>query len=131
MKTLINSLSFVAATTILLMSGCSKHENHGTEKASGHGHSMHSMSGTTESVEGHDHSMHEMEAASAGPAGPVGAGGLVEVPKGGKKFEPPLVPAQVPIGAWYCDMNGSVHYARGDQGDGECPLCHMKLLLRR
>ena len=111
MKTLIIAMSFVVAATTLLLSGCSKHEHHGKENASGH-----------------DHSMHEMAAA---PAGPAGAGGLVELPKGGKQFEPPILLAQVPIGAWYCDMNGTVHYARGEQGDGVCPVCHMKLVLRR
>ncbi len=50
----------------------------------------------------------------------------VEVPKEGKKFEPPVKPEQIPGGAWYCDM-GTVHYARGEEGDGKCPLCHMKL----
>ena len=114
MKTLILTLSTVVVTATLPMAGCSKHDHHGIEKASGH-----------------DHSKHEMAAVSVGPGGPAGAGERVEVPRGGKQFEPPILPAQVPVGAWYCDMNGTVHYARGEQGDGACPVCHMKLVLRR
>lgn len=51
---------------------------------------------------------------------------VVEVPEEGKEFDPPVEVAQVPAGAYYCDM-GTAHYARMHEGDGTCPLCHMKL----
>ena len=66
-------------------------------------------------------------AAAATKAGDKAkASQLVEVPKAGKKFDPPVSKDKIPAGAWYCDM-GTVHYARMDKGDGTCPLCHMKL----
>ena len=54
------------------------------------------------------------------------ADGKVVVPKEGKVFEPAVQKAQIPDGAWYCDMN-TVHYARMDKGDGKCPECGMML----
>ena len=45
----------------------------------------------------------------------------------GTKHEPPITPEKVATGHWYCDMGGSVHYSRADEGDGKCPLCSMKL----
>ncbi|QDG50146.1 hypothetical protein FIV42_05175 [Persicimonas caeni] len=51
---------------------------------------------------------------------------MVEVPKEGKAFDPPVEKAQIPEGAWFCDM-GTVHYARMEKGDGVCPECNMKL----
>ncbi len=53
-------------------------------------------------------------------------GGLVEVPVGGVPFEPAIQKSQLPEGVYYCDM-GTVHYARGEQGDNKCPLCNMML----
>ncbi len=50
----------------------------------------------------------------------------MKVPAKGKKFDPPIQPEQLPEGGWYCDM-GTVHYARGEKGDGKCPLCMMRL----
>ena len=44
----------------------------------------------------------------------------------GQRFEPPVEPSALPEGAFYCDM-GTVHYARAERGDGECPICHMSL----
>lgn len=52
---------------------------------------------------------------------------IVEVAPEGTKFDPPVEVAQIPVGAWYCDM-GTVHYARMDQGDGKCPICGMNLV---
>jgi hypothetical protein len=54
---------------------------------------------------------------------------LVEVPKEGKEFNPPVKPEQIPAGAYYCDM-GTVEYARLDKGDGKCPICGMMLKQR-
>ncbi|MFW6053839.1 MAG: hypothetical protein ACOC9J_03410, partial [Persicimonas sp.] len=50
----------------------------------------------------------------------------VDVPEDGKKFDPPVEKAQIPDGAWFCDM-GTVHYAQMKEGDGTCPECGMKL----
>ncbi|MBA2661176.1 MAG: hypothetical protein H0U74_02690 [Bradymonadaceae bacterium] len=47
----------------------------------------------------------------------------------GQTFDPALQVAQIPAGAWYCDM-GTVHYARLEEGDGTCPACKMKLVQR-
>ncbi len=56
----------------------------------------------------------------------VQAGTLVEVPLEGMPFEPAIEKSQLPDGVYYCDM-GTVHYARGEQGDNKCPLCNMML----
>lgn len=45
----------------------------------------------------------------------------------GTTFKPPITVAEVPMGAYYCEMGQTVHYARGEQGDGKCALCGMKL----
>lgn len=50
----------------------------------------------------------------------------VEVPLEGAEFDPPVQPEQLPDDVWYCDM-GTAHYARGEEGDGICPLCNMQL----
>ncbi len=55
-----------------------------------------------------------------------GAVALVTVTKAGSEFDPAVDIAQMPEGAYYCDM-GTVHYARMDEGDGKCGLCGMKL----
>lgn len=59
-------------------------------------------------------------------AAPTPALAMVEVPKEGKEFNPPVKPEQIPAGAFYCDM-GTVEYARMDKGDGKCPVCGMML----
>ena len=51
---------------------------------------------------------------------------MVTVAPNGTKFDPPVEKSQIPEGTWICDM-GSVHYARGEKGDGKCPLCSMDL----
>lgn len=68
----------------------------------------------------HDHHAAMEQVAKANP------GPLVDVPKEGKKFEPPISPARLPDGVWYCDM-GTVEYARAERGDGRCPICRMRL----
>ena len=51
----------------------------------------------------------------------------MDVSAEGVKFDPPVKPAQLPAGAWYCDM-GTVHWAATDRPeDGNCPVCGMKL----
>lgn len=60
--------------------------------------------------------------AAAEPA----AGAMVAVTPEGARLDPVVKPEQIPSAAWYCDM-GTVHYARGDKGDGKCPVCKMDL----
>ena len=52
----------------------------------------------------------------------------VEVPEDGIKFDPSIPVAQLPDGAWTCDMGDLSHYAAMDKKDGKCPVCHMDLL---
>lgn len=52
---------------------------------------------------------------------------LVSLPETGKKFDPSVKASQIPEGAWHCNMNDKVHYAAMKKGDGECPVCGMKL----
>jgi glucose/arabinose dehydrogenase len=73
----------------------------------------------------------EAPAAAAMPAAPAAekapeAAGKVEVAAAGTNFDPPVQKAQIPDGAYYCDM-GTVHFARMDKGDETCPRCKMKL----
>lgn len=53
----------------------------------------------------------------------------VEVAPEGSRFNPPVRVTQLPPGTWYCDL-GTVHYARPDQGDGQCPVCGLALSRR-
>jgi len=53
---------------------------------------------------------------------------LVDVPDDGTKYKPSVKAEQIPEGAWHCNMNGKVHYAALNKGDGECPVCGMDLL---
>lgn len=66
------------------------------------------------------------EAATAPAAVEPAAVEMVEVAAEGTEFEPPVEVAQIPDGAWYCNM-GTVHYARMDEGDGKCGVCGMNL----
>lgn len=52
----------------------------------------------------------------------------VEVADDGNEFDPMVSADQIPEGAWHCDMNGEVHYAAMEKGDGECPVCGMDLV---
>ena len=53
----------------------------------------------------------------------------VEIAADGTRFDPAITVEQVPAGAWMCDM-GTVHYASLEQGDGDCPVCGMRLTER-
>ncbi len=65
-------------------------------------------------------------AASGGKtAEPTGAAES-STPSAGTKHDPPIKPAAIADGHWYCDM-GTVHYSRPDKGDGKCPSCGMAL----
>lgn len=68
------------------------------------------------------------EKPSPEPAPPAQAQKVepVKLSAQGQKFEPPVAVEAIPEGGWYCDM-GTVHYARSEEGDGKCPLCHMTL----
>ncbi len=135
------TIGLLAASLMLV--GCSKKPKHKHDSKSGHDHSMkaekamggehmghdHSMHAMGDAHKGHDHSMHAMGDAHKGHDHSMHAmagGAKVTVPKEGKKFKPPIKAAQLPAGVWYCDM-GTVHYARGEKGDGKCPLCKMNL----
>jgi Cu(I)/Ag(I) efflux system membrane fusion protein len=50
----------------------------------------------------------------------------VEVPEGGKEFNPAIDPEKLPDGVFYCPM-GETHWAQHEKGDGECPICGMDL----
>ena len=56
------------------------------------------------------------------------ASGQVTVAAEGTRFDPAVTSTQIPSGVWMCDMNGSVHYAALERGDGECPVCGMNLV---
>lgn len=58
-------------------------------------------------------------------AKPAGVAAAV-LPAEGKKYDPPVAASKIPIGAWYCAMD-TVHFARGEKGDGKCPICGMDL----
>jgi Cu(I)/Ag(I) efflux system membrane fusion protein len=49
-----------------------------------------------------------------------------DIPKEGKKFDPPVASASVPEGMWFCDM-GTSHWVQHEEGDGKCPVCGMHL----
>jgi hypothetical protein len=50
----------------------------------------------------------------------------LDIPPEGREFEPPVDVDLIPVDTWYCDM-GETHYARGEEGDGRCPVCGMNL----
>jgi len=115
------TIALMAAS--LLVVGCSKKHKH--DSKGGHDHSMMAAEAMGDDHmgddhkghdhKGHDHSMHT-----------AAAGGKVTVSAAGQAFKPPIKKAQLPDGVWFCDM-GTVHYARGEKGDGKCPLCKMTL----
>ena len=134
-------VGFVAA--LLLVAGCSKKHKHGKKSSHdhsmnakkamggdhmGHDHSGHDLMGHDQM--GHDHSGHDHSGHDHGMRPVVGmaamAGGMVTVSKAGQAYKPAGKKSQIPPGVWLCDM-GTVHYARGEKGDGICPLCKMKL----
>lgn len=53
----------------------------------------------------------------------------VEVPDDGIEFNPSIPIAQLPDGAFTCDMGGLSHWsAMHKPADGKCPVCHMDLI---
>lgn len=67
--------------------------------------------------------------ASTGAASDKGAPekhATLEIPAAGKELKPPADPHDLPSGVWYCDM-GKVHWAQGEEGNRQCPLCKMEL----
>ncbi|MCA9574106.1 MAG: hypothetical protein R3B40_03065 [Polyangiales bacterium] len=60
----------------------------------------------------------EPESASATSA-------ALEIADEGTRFEPPRTAAEIPSGAFVCNMGGSVHFA--SYHAGECPVCGMAL----
>jgi hypothetical protein len=55
----------------------------------------------------------------------------LEVPAEGTEFDPSVPVAQLPDGAWTCDMGGLSHYAAMHKKDGKCPICHMDLVQKK
>ena len=49
----------------------------------------------------------------------------------GEKHNPPIKSADVPEGSWFCDMSDTAHFVRPVKGDGECPVCGMKLVEKK
>ena len=72
-----------------------------------------------------------MSTAHADEVLPVSDDETVDVPTEGVEFDPPIDPEQLPKDRdlWYCDM-GTVEWAQGEEGDGECPVCGMDLTHR-
>lgn len=66
-------------------------------------------------------------AAQATPAD-AGSADKVTVAADGSKFDPPVPVEKIPNGAWACVMDGKVHYASGEKGDGKCDTCGMNLV---
>ena len=64
------------------------------------------------------------EAADAADAPDAAGAEQVSVSSEGSRFEPAVEVAQIPDGAWMCDM-GTVHYAQ--LTEGSCPICGMVL----
>ncbi len=74
--------------------------------------------------EGHTHGEGEDDSAESGDE----QAELVDVPADGTEYDPSVTAEQIPEGAWHCNMNGKVHYAATNEGDGECPVCGMDLV---
>lgn len=51
-----------------------------------------------------------------------------KLPADGQRYDPAVEKAEIPEGAWMCDM-GTVHYAAPHAG--ECPVCGMKLVQKK
>lgn len=114
---------FVALLMIFALAAC---EN---KAASGDSHS-HGEDGHAHGEDGHSHS--HGEDAKAKPAdttakAPTEELAKVEIAEAGAKLDPAIKPAQLPEGAWYCDM-GTVHWAAMKKPEGgKCPECGMML----
>lgn len=61
------------------------------------------------------------------PADTAATPAEVTVAAEGTEFDPAVTPDQLPDGAWMCVMEGKVHYAALDEGEGKCPVCSMNL----
>lgn len=46
----------------------------------------------------------------------------------GTRYDPPVPASRIPENMWMCDMNGQVHYAAKEKGNGRCPICSMHLV---
>ena len=54
--------------------------------------------------------------------------GLETIAAEGTRFDPPVPVSRIPEDTWICDMSGQVHYAAKDKGNGQCPICSMRLV---
>lgn len=94
-------------------------------KEKGEGHHQHQGQDQNKQQEqqgqGHEHHKHHHHHGGEAPAT-----GTPSEAKPNVELDPPIAKADVPKGAWYCDM-GTVHYYRTERGDGKCPVCGMLL----
>ena len=58
------------------------------------------------------------------------AAGLETIAAEGTRLDPPVPSSRIPEDTWICDMNGQVHYAAKEKGNGKCPICSMHLVLK-
>jgi hypothetical protein len=123
----------------LVLIGCSQPANGGQSTASptaqaghdhdgdDHGHSHDDDHGHSHDDDhGHSHDDGHSHDHDGGTATPPANTVTVE-PKG-TTFDPPLPVAKMPDGAWACVMEGKVHFASSEKGDGECDICKMDLI---
>ena len=127
MRTMMIPLLALALTAPACGTQKSKSKSEPGGMKAGDPHAGHMMAKDMMARDPHAGHMHAMDPH----AGHMhGAAGMVKVPKAGKKYAPPIKPAQLMAGDWYCEMGGTVHWAQGEKKDGKCPLCKMKLHLK-
>ena len=68
------------------------------------------------------------DAPASGTAQATEATGLETITAEGTRFDPPLPASRIPENTWICDMDGRVHYAAKEKGNGRCPICSMHLV---
>lgn len=104
--------SFVAIGMTIALLGCSPTSDGGHDHDHDH--------------EGHAHTSATPEASETVNITPT-PGQKVEVSSQGTKFDPAVPVGSIPDGSWACVMGDEVHFASGDKGAGECPVCGMNL----
>jgi hypothetical protein len=101
-----------------------QHAEHHEGEGHSHGEDEHAHEGEGHHHEGDDHhgeSAHDDESTADDSESST-----VSVAENGTKFDPAVEVSRLPDGVWYCEMDKS-HYASKTEGDGECPVCGMKL----
>lgn len=69
-------------------------------------------------------------ATSAPTPAPTPSPSPTSLAAAGQRFDPAVDVAEIPTGAWMCDM-GTVHFAAGEKHDGKCPVCGMNLTQKK